>query len=177
MIGITIYGREGEGVSTACKVLVQAFEDQGIKAKGFVKRSTGITGNNVKAFIRASRKEISSKAPISISDYSLATSHDLVDSMNIVSLTKPKGVIIVNSSKSVENISNAHKVISVDIEQVASNTPRSSNMGLLGAFVGATRVLQIKSVSSAISKILKESTQNNQRVAEKVYETVRRELI
>jgi Pyruvate/2-oxoacid:ferredoxin oxidoreductase gamma subunit len=102
----------------------------------------------------------------------------LIGAVKIVEGTKPRGTIIINTKKDLSSISRMHRIISVDVRQIASEIfARGVNVGLLGAFIGSTRILQIKSLSTAISTRFPKYVDENQRVAEKVYEVVRKELM
>jgi pyruvate ferredoxin oxidoreductase gamma subunit len=178
MIEIAIHGRGGQGAVTASQILAMAFEEQGIRAQAFPQFGTERTGSPVQSFVRASRKEIKTKSPVTLADYSLVIDPTLIGTVKIVEGTKPRGTIIINTKKDFSGISRMHHLISIDVKQVASEIfARGVNVGLLGAFVGSTRVLQIKSLSAAISTRFPRYVEENQKVAEKVYEVVRKELM
>lgn len=178
MIEITIFGRGGQGAVTASQVLALAFEEQGIRAQAFPQFGAERTGQPVRSFVRASRKEIKIKAPITTADYSVVLDSALLKSVNVIEETKSRGTIIVNSRNDQSNASRFHRIVSVDVNEVARTIfPKGINMGMLGALVGCTRVLQIKSLTNAIDKRFPEYVKENQKVAEKVYELVRKNLV
>jgi len=176
MIEIAVYGRKGQGVFSASKCLAKAFDFQGINSVVFPSFESWMVGSPVTCFVRASRKVIETKSPIILADYSLVLDSSLIVSEKVVEKTKARGTIIVNTAKELE-ISREHRVICVDINQGAKDFfPKSVNIGLLGAYAGATRILQLKNLVSSISELFPEDFDKNSRIAEKIYELVRREL-
>jgi pyruvate ferredoxin oxidoreductase gamma subunit len=178
MIEIAIHGRGGQGAVTASQILAMAFEEQGIRAQAFPQFGTERTGSPVKSFVRASRREIKIKAPVTLADYSIVIDPTLINIVNIVDATKHRGTIVVNTKNDLSNISKKHRVICIDVNEIAKTIfAKGVNIGLLGAFVASTRVLQIKSLTAAISTRFPRFVKENQQVAERVYEIVRKELV
>lgn len=175
MIEITLYGRVGQGIVSASQALAIAFEEQGITSHALPEFSLPFIGSPLKCFVRASKKQLSIKSPVEAADYSIVFDPSLIESERVIESTKPHGSIIINTSKDLGNVSKEHRVVCVDVDQVAKQSfSKASNVGILAAFVGATRVLQLKSLTAAVEKRFQEK--NDILVVEKLYEIVRKSL-
>lgn len=179
MVRVVIHGRGGQGAVLASQILTIAFFEQGYHSQGFPMFGAERTGGPVKSFVRASKEIIKTKAPIDKSDYALVLDSSLLKSTDIPKTVKAKGTILINTSKDRSDISDKHNVLCVDISKIANDIfPKAINTGLLGAFAGATNFLQIKNLLRAIEVGLPSKfAEPNKKVAEKVYETVRKGVI
>jgi pyruvate ferredoxin oxidoreductase gamma subunit/2-oxoisovalerate ferredoxin oxidoreductase gamma subunit len=156
---IRIHGRGGQGGVTAAELLAKAAFKEGKWVQAFPFFGAERRGAPVKAFARIADKPILIRSQIYNPDYVVVLDPTLLDVVDITEGLKKNGIVIINTTKSPEEINiREHRVATVDATSIALelqllvaglpvlNTP------MLGAFAKATEEVKLESVVQAIKE-------------------------
>lgn len=160
MFEIRIHGRGGQGVVTAAELLSVAAFDEGMHAQAFPSFGSERMGAPVISFCRIDDKEIRLREPIQEPDALIIQDATLLHSVDIFSGLKDNGYILINSTKSFEDLGIAnfvaklpsHHVCDIGATELAlKHVGRPvPNAALLGGFAAITGKLHLESVEKAI---------------------------
>ena len=160
MFQVRLHGRGGQGVVTAAEMLsIAAFlEDR--YAQAFPSFGSERTGAPVVSYCRIDEKEIRLREPILAPDALIIQDPTLFHSVNVFQGLKPDGYILINSRRSLEELSIADFAASfpnghvrrvgaseLALEHVGRPLP---NAALLGSFAAVSGLLHFESVERAI---------------------------
>ncbi|MCU7800328.1 MAG: 2-oxoacid:acceptor oxidoreductase family protein [gamma proteobacterium symbiont of Lucinoma myriamae] len=160
MFQIRIHGRGGQGVVSASELLsVVAFEE-GKYSQSFPSFGSERMGTPVQAFARISDSAITVREPVMEPDMLIIQDPTLFQAVNVFEGAKTDGYLLINSSKSIEELG---------IEEMSSRYPRNHviilpatelaikyikqakpNTVLLGAFAALSHMVKIPALKSAI---------------------------
>ena len=160
MFEIRLHGRGGQGVVTAAELLSVAAFDEGKYAQAFPSFGSERMGAPVVSFCRLDDKAIRLREPIMEPDALIIQDATLLQSLNVFSGLKPDGYILINSTKSFEELGIAdfaagfppHHVCDVGATDLAMKHVGRPlpNAALLGGFAAITKLLAFESVAKAI---------------------------
>jgi len=180
---IVIVGRGGQGAKTASQFIAEAAlgEDKHIQA--FPEYGPERAGAPMKAYTRISDKQITTYAPVVNPDVVIVIDPTLVKSANVTEGLTEDGILLVNSTKSVEEIRKETgfkgKVYTVDATKIAIDTVGRNlpNTPMLGAFVKLTNVIPLDAIKDSIKhkflkKLGEEKTSATIRGVEMAYEAI-----
>ncbi len=163
------HGRGGQGAVTAAEVLaVAAFKD-GKYSQAFPHFGVERRGAPVMAFTRIDDRFIRLREHVYNPDYVIVLDPTLIEAVDITQGLKPDGMIIINTTKTAEEmkkeIGNDYQIRVVDATNIALEILGKPfvNMPMLGAFAKATGIVSIESVKDAI----REKFSHNPKIAEK----------
>jgi len=183
---IIFYGRGGQGAVTAANVLVEAAMYEGLNGQAFPFFGAERRGAPVTAFARMSDKPILKHGMFNTADILVVFDQGLVAS-GVVSRVRLRnnGVLIVNTPERGLDLSRvaseggfrAYAVdatrIAHDLKLVIAGWP-VVNTAMLGALVGAVRLVGIESVKKAIVSYFGEKAGTvNAQAAERAYAEVK----
>ena len=181
---IRIHGRGGQGAKTAAQFIVEAALSKGKHIQSFPEYGPERAGAPMKAFARISDKEIRTYAPVVNPDVVIVIDHTLLDSVDVTEGLDEKGVLLVNTSLSSDEIKKKTKFngkcMTVDatkiaIEAVGRNLP---NTPMIGALIKATNCISMKDIEDSINhkflkKIGEEKTKATIDAVKKAYEELK----
>lgn len=187
MFQVRIHGRGGQGVVTAAEMLSIAAFDEGRHAQAFPSFGSERTGAPVVAFCRIADKEIRLREPIMAPDALIIQDPTLLHQVDVFSGLKPDGYILINTSKSYEELGLTELVQSrhparlctvpateIALRCVGRPVP---NVPLLGGFAAVSGLLRLESVIKAINdKFSGKVAAGNVAAATEAFNTVRKEL-
>lgn len=187
MFQVRIHGRGGQGVVTAAEMLSIAAFDEGRHAQAFPSFGSERTGAPVVAFCRIADKEIRLREPIVAPDALIIQDPTLLHQVDVFSGLKPDGYILINTSKSFEELGLADLVrdrqaarlctvpaTEIALRHVGRPVP---NVPLLGGFAAVSGILKLDSVIKAINdKFSGKVAAGNVAAATEAYNTVRKEM-
>lgn len=171
---IIIFARAGQGAITTAEVLGHAIVKSGLHAYAFPHFGAARMGAPMNAFLRYDTSPIRIRTRIKIADYSIVVDPTLFESQNVINVTKPQGIIILNSEKQI-SAKNGQKIISIPANEISQKiTGRIfANTVLLGAFCGITNEVKIDLLYDAIKERFKgEALDMNLKLAKAGYEYV-----
>ncbi|MBF0427223.1 MAG: 2-oxoacid:acceptor oxidoreductase family protein [Magnetococcales bacterium] len=160
MFQIRIHGRGGQGVVSAAEMLSIAAFLEGRHAQAFPSFGSERMGAPVISYCRIDDKEIRLREPIMRPDAIIIQDPTLLHSVDVFSGCSPTGFILINSSKSYEELGiadfvtkfppqNIGKVDATElaIKHVGRPVPNAS---LLGIFAAVTGQIKLDSVVAAV---------------------------
>jgi pyruvate ferredoxin oxidoreductase gamma subunit len=150
---ITWYGRGGQGVVTAGKVLAETAMEAGRYFQSAPEYGPERAGAPIKAYTRLSDEPISLHSSIEEPDVVVVLDPTVIGAVDVTAGLKPEGVIIVNTPKSPADMRAQLKLASgrvatIDATRIAideigrdiTNTP------LLGAFAAVTGIFGVQEI-------------------------------
>jgi pyruvate ferredoxin oxidoreductase gamma subunit len=161
--------------------------DEGRHAQAFPSFGSERTGAPVVAFCRIADKEIRLREPIMEPDALIIQDPTLLNQVDVFSGLKPDGYILINTSKSFEELGLAELVrdrqaarlctvaaTEISLRHVGRPVP---NVPLLGGFAAISGILKLESVIKAINdRFSGKVAAGNVAAATEAYNTVRKVL-
>jgi pyruvate ferredoxin oxidoreductase gamma subunit len=186
MFSVRIHGRGGQGAVTAAELLSVAAFDEGRHAQAFPTFGSERTGAPVVSFCRIDDRPIRLREPISHPDALIVQDPTLLHQVNLFAGLDPEGYLLVNTSRTLEELGLAELAGTLDVRRVAT-VPATElarehlgrplpNAALLGAFAALTGEIGLEAVVKAIEERFPgEVGAANARAARAAYEHVTRE--
>lgn len=191
MFQVRIHGRGGQGVVTAAEMLSIAAFEEGRHAQAFPSFGSERTGAPVVAFCRIDDKEIRLREPIMAPDALIIQDPTLLHQVDCFAGLKPDGYILINTSKTFEQIGLADFVASHHAERLCT-VPATElalkhvgrpvpNVPLLGGFAAVSGLIRLESVIMAIEERFGAASTSkvaagNIAAAREAYDIVRKEM-
>lgn len=154
--GVIIAGFGGQGVILAGKILAQAGMDHGLQVTWLPSYGPEMRGGTANCTVVLSEDPVGS--PI-IDEPTGLVAMNLPSLDKFESIVAPKGTIVVNASL-IEREARRDDVtcVRVPLNEMAEEVgnPRTINMIALGAFVKATGIVPLETVSATMRRMLKE---------------------
>ncbi len=160
MFEIRLHGRGGQGVVTAAELLSVAAFDEGKYAQAFPNFGSERMGAPVASFCRIDDQAIRLREPILEPDALIIQDPTLLQSIDVFSGLKPEGYILINSTRSFQELGIAefakrfppHHVCNVGATDLAMKHIGRPvpNAALLGGFAAITKLIALDSVAKAI---------------------------
>ena len=183
MFQIRLHGRGGQGVVTAAEMLALAGFMEGHKAQAFPSFGSERTGAAVVAFARLSSVEIRLREPIQEPDVVLIQDRTLLESVPVFSGLQPEGYVLINSSRSPEELGLEDLIKQLPKGHVmsvpATNYALESlgrplpGAGMLAGFAAITGSMKLESVQKAYAvKFAGRIAEANAEIARLAYEAV-----
>ena len=160
MFEIRIHGRGGQGVVTGAELLSVAAFDEGKHAQAFPSFGSERMGAPVVSFCRIDDREIRLREPILEPDALIIQDPTLLHSVDVFSGLKAGGYVLINSTRSFEELGIAALAAGfppghvrdigateIALRHVGRPLP---NAALLGGFAAITGQLAVASVEKAI---------------------------
>ena len=177
---IRLHGRGGQGVVTAAQLLAYAAFADGKYSQAFPTFGSERMGAPVAAFVRIDKEKIRLRSQIYEPDIVIVQDPTLIGTINTWSGLKARGLIIVNTKKTAEELGIDKKFLvravpatSIALEILKRPIP---NTVMLGAFAGITGEISMEAVKKAIENRFEERIAKlNITAAEKAYQIVRDE--
>lgn len=149
---IRIHGRGGQGSVTLAHLIAEAAFEQDEWAQAFPAFGVERRGAPVEAFARIDDQKITDRSQVNEPTYVLVQDPTLVDIVDITDGLVSGGMVVVNSTADPADLSipTDETVVTVDATGIAREYLGRPimNTSLLGAFAGATGVLEIDSIES-----------------------------
>jgi pyruvate ferredoxin oxidoreductase gamma subunit len=158
MIEIRWHGRGGQGAVTSVELLALAAIHEGKFAQGFPSFGPERRGAPVMAFTRVDDKHIRLRCKILNPDVVVVLDPGLLKIQNPPADLKENGIIVLNTSKTAEEIRREygykHTLALVDADKVAREVLGVPivNTTMLGALLKATNVVKIESLEHPLKE-------------------------
>lgn len=178
---IRIHGRGGQGSVTLAHLIAEAAFEQEAWAQAFPAFGVERRGAPVEAFARIDEEKITDRSQVNEPNYVLVQDPTLLDIVDVTEGMVEEGTILVNSTRDSAELvlETGGQVVTVGATEIAREylgVP-IMNTALLGAFAGATSVLEIDSVESVIvSTFGGELGRKNAAAAEAAFQKVQTEV-
>lgn len=179
MLEIRWHGRGGQGAVTSVELFALSAIAEGKYAQGFPSFGTERRGAPVTGFNRVDDKRIKIRSGIYHPDVVVVLDATLVSLVDVAEGLKPEGTLIVNSTKSLEELRKdirfEGKIATVDATGIAwkeLGVP-ITNTTMLGALVKVTGIVKIESLDDPIQGRFGRIAGKNQAAAKRAYNEVK----
>lgn len=179
MLEVRWHGRGGQGAVTSVELLALAAIGEGRFAQGFPSFGPERRGAPVAAFNRVDEKRIRRRCVIASPDVVVVLDESLIGLVNVTDGLKPDGVLVVNTSRTAEEIRKAlnykGRLAMVDASAIAVRelgTP-ITNTTMLGALIKATKVVKLASVAAPLEHRFGRIAPRNQKALQRAYDEVK----
>jgi pyruvate ferredoxin oxidoreductase gamma subunit len=179
MIEIRWHGRGGQGAVTSVELLALAAIEEGKYAQGFPAFGPERRGAPVLAFNRIDDKPIKVRSGIYHPDVVVVLDSSLVKLVNITEGLKPDGILIVNTTKTPQELAESlkfpGKIYTGDATHIAREelgTP-ITNTTMLGALVKATHIIKLESLKVPLEHRFGKIAQKNMRACKRAYDELK----
>ncbi|MBM4462679.1 MAG: pyruvate synthase [Chloroflexi bacterium] len=176
MLELRLHGRGGQGAVTSAELLALAAIAEGKYALAFPTFGPERRGAPVQAFVRTDNKPIRIRAEVRQPDAVVVLDPGLLNIVDVSSGLKEKGIVIVNTKKTPEQIKslfgNRWSVATVDASTIALKTLGVPivNTTMLGAIIKATSVVEISSLEEPLKHRFGERAGRNLEACKKAFE-------
>ena len=182
MIEIRFHGRGGQGAVTSAELTALAAIEQGKYAQAFPSFGPERRGAPVMAFVRVSEEPIRTREKIYEPDIVVVLDPTLLGIVNVAAGLKEDGVVVLNTTKSAEEVRQASgisaKLALVDASRIAMETMGIpiTNTTLLGAMLKATDLLPLSALEGPLEERFGRIAVKNIQASQRAYqETVVKE--
>jgi len=183
MTEIRFHGRGGQGVVVASEILASAFFREGKHVQAFPTFGVERRGAPVAAFLRVSDRPIRLRCQIQRPNHVIILDPTLIASVDVTAGLEPGGWILINSEKAPQHFARlaqeGRQIATVDASVIAlaqglgERTNPIVNTAILGAFAGATHMVDLSSVLVALEEWLPGQATANVRAAREAARRVR----
>ena len=149
MTEIRWHGRGGQGAKTACLLLADVAFSAGMYVQGFPEYGPERMGAPITAYNRISQERCSIHSNIYTPDFVVVVDETLLEAVDVTAGLKEEGAIVINSSKSGEELRkhlNGYKgkVFTIDARTVSEKNLGKyfPNTPMLAAIVKVSKVLE-----------------------------------
>jgi len=179
MLEIRWHGRGGQGAVTSVELLAISAIEQGKYAQGFPSFGPERRGAPVMAFNRVDDKQIKIRSGIYHPDVVVVLDESLVALVDVAEGLKPEGILLVNTTKSMEalkkNIRFEGKIATCDATGIAwkeLGVP-ITNTTMLGALLKVTGIVRFESLDNPIKQRFGRIAPKNMSAAKSAYDQVK----
>lgn len=174
---IRLHGRGGQGVAMAAEILATAFVVEGKYASSFPMFGVERRGAPVTAYVRFDRVPIRERTRIYHPDCVIVMDSALRNAPATYAGLKPGGALILNATRAPQKdlLPELSLVAMVDATRIALEEIGRpiTNSCVLGAFAGATRLIELDSLLAALAEYFQgDLLAKNRRSARRGYEEV-----
>jgi pyruvate ferredoxin oxidoreductase gamma subunit len=177
LVEIRWHGRGGQGAVTSTELLARAAINEGKYAQAFPSFGPERRGAPVMAFDRIDpAKPIRVRADITEPDVVVVLDPTLLAIVNVASGLKDDGVLIINTSKSIEDFEaefgTRWQMASVDATRIARELLGVPivNTTMLGALLRATEVVKMESLVEPLKQRFERLAERNINAMKRAYE-------
>jgi pyruvate ferredoxin oxidoreductase gamma subunit len=153
---VRIHGRGGQGGKTAAQFIAESGMDEGKFVQAFPEYGPERSGAPVTAYARISDGKIRLYQPVQNPDIVLVIDPTLIGPIDVTAGMGEKGVLIVNTPKSADEIRKMTdfdgKIYTVDATKISIDATgvNKPNVPILGAMIKATGIIKLESVEGKI---------------------------
>ena len=176
IIEIRWHGRGGQGAITAAKIVAKAAFESDYPGVVMVPTfGTERRGAPVFTSLKISKNKIYDLSPIVSPDMVIVLDHLLLDEVNVTEGLKPEGLIILNTTQSVDSYHFDNKKIAVsDVTSLSMEAGLPEGVissGIIGAFAKAAGIFDIeKLINTVKDEFSDKKPEENARAVRLVYE-------
>jgi pyruvate ferredoxin oxidoreductase gamma subunit len=179
MLEIRWHGRGGQGAVTSVELFALSAIAEGKYAQGFPSFGTERRGAPVTGFNRVDDKQIKIRSGIYHPDLVVVLDESLVALVDVAEGLKPEGILLVNTTKTLEQLKKdikfSGKIATVDATGIAwkeLGVP-ITNTTMLGALVKLTGTVKLESLDEPIKERFGRIAVKNLAAAKRAYDEVK----
>lgn len=159
LVEIRWHGRGGQGAVTAAKLVAETALEQDKYFQAMPEYGAERMGAPIVAFTRIADEPVTIHSGVTDPDIVMVLDDTLLRAVDVTAGLKPDGTVVVNSTKSPEDVRAAlgvvgGKVATVDATGIAIDTIKRAipNTPMLGALIRATSIMDIQMVLDHVKK-------------------------
>lgn len=156
LVEIRVHGRGGQGNVAAAELLALAAFDDGYQVQAFPAFGAERMGSPVQAFVRLSNRPIRLRSQVYEPDVVIVQDPFLSRTAEVAGGLKPGGYLVLNADAPPASLPEDPSIrvftvpaTAIALEALGRPIP---NAVMLGAFVGATRLIELSSLTDAIAE-------------------------
>lgn len=155
MLEVRLHGRGGQGAVTSAELIAEAAINEGKYAQAFPSFGPERRGAPVRAFIRIDAEPIRLRNEVEEPDVVVVLDPTLTSVVNVAEGLKKDGIVIVNTSKSAEEVKKEYniqaRVATVNATKIATEILGRpiANTTMIGALVKTTNIINIETLKAA----------------------------
>jgi pyruvate ferredoxin oxidoreductase gamma subunit len=177
------HGRGGQGVKTACEFVAAMAIHAGKFSQGFPEYGPERSGAPMKGFTRISTEPVKQHCAVYSPDVVLVLDDTLIGPVDVCEGLGEGGVVIVNTTKSTENLEKSCKgaiwaldATKIALDEIGRPIP---NMPMVGALAKVTGLIKLDAILKDVErefskKFDKKTLEGNLRAVEKAYSEVKK---
>jgi pyruvate ferredoxin oxidoreductase gamma subunit len=176
MLEVRFHGRGGQGAVTSVEIIALAAINEGQYALAFPSFGPERRGAPVLAFVRTDDQPIKIRAEVKEPDVVVVFDPRLIDIINVTSGLKEKGIVVVNSRRTPQEIKsamgNGFRVATINATEIARETIGVPivNTTMLGAVVRASEIVKLESLEEPLEHRFGKAAARNFEACKKAYE-------
>ena len=176
LVEIRWHGRGGQGTVTSTELVAQAAISEGKYAQAFPSFGPERRGAPVTAFVRIDSKSIRIRAEIKEPDIIVVLDSTLLGIMNVASGLKAKGMMVLNTTKQVEQVREEFNLscslAALDATKIAREAlgVPITNTTMIGALVKASGIIQLESLVEPLKHRFGRLAERNIEAMKRAYE-------
>jgi len=177
LVEIRWHGRGGQGAVTSAELVAKAAINEGKYAQAFPSFGPERRGAPVLAFDRiSSERPIRVRAEVAQPDVVVVLDPGLLRIVDVTSGIKEKGVLIINTKKSAEDIESELgakcRLVTIDATKIARELlgVPITNTTMVGALIKATGVVKLESLLEPLEQRFDRLAENNINAMKRAYE-------
>ena len=176
LVEIRWHGRGGQGAVTSAELLARAAINEGKYAQAFPSFGPERRGAPVLSFVRISNEQIRIRAEITEPDVVVVLDPSLLRMINVTSGLKDGGTLVINTSKSAEEIKTEfnikQRLATVDATKIAREIlgVPITNTTMIGALLKATDAVKLESLVEPVKERFHRLADKNINTMKKAYE-------
>lgn len=180
MIEVRFHGRGGQGAVIASNILANAAFKESKEVQAFPYFGVERRGAPVTAFTRIDDKPIRIRSEIYKPDFVIVLDTVLLNAIDVTGGMKEDSILVINSDKDPHKFKDKWaNVATVDATGIAIKHRLGSKMApivntsILGGFVGATKVVELKNLIEATRILSPVKKEENAAAVEEAYKSVK----
>ncbi|MFA7662754.1 MAG: 2-oxoacid:acceptor oxidoreductase family protein [Patescibacteria group bacterium] len=159
MFEARFHGRAGQGAKLAAQLLAESAMLEGMRIQAFPEYGPERSGAPVASYVRLDKDEIRAHYPITSPDAILVLDPTLLDAIDVDAGAKKDTIVIINSSKSTQELKLKYKLVGkiyafdaskIALETIGVNKP---NTILLAFLLQLSKVVKIDSLNQMVREI------------------------
>jgi pyruvate ferredoxin oxidoreductase gamma subunit len=157
MVEIRFHGRGGQGAVTSAELTALAAIEEGKYAQAFPSFGPERRGAPVMSFVRVSDTPIRTREKVYEPNFVVVLDESLLSIVNVETGLREGGIIIMNTTKSIDEVRKATgikaRIATVDASKIAMETMRVAitNTTMIGALVKAAGIVAIEHLNGPIN--------------------------
>jgi pyruvate ferredoxin oxidoreductase gamma subunit len=176
MIEVRFHGRGGQGAVTSAELIAQAAIDEGRYAQAFPLFGPERRGAPVVAFLRVSSSPIRIRSKVYEPDIVVVLDPTLLDIVDVSSGLKPKGTLILNSAKTMDQVRKDYgfkgRLAVVDAGKIAMEEMKVpiTNTTMLGALIRAAGISAMSAMDKPLDKRFGKIAERNKKAMQRAFD-------
>jgi pyruvate ferredoxin oxidoreductase gamma subunit len=176
MIEVRFHGRGGQGAVTSAELIALAAIDEGQYAQAFPSFGPERRGAPVVAFLRVSSSQIRIRSKVYHPDIVVVLDPTLLDIVDVSAGLKPKGLLVINTAKSLEQIRKEYgfkgPLAVVDASKIAMEEMKVpiTNTTMLGSLIRAGKVAKLESMDNPLAHRFGKIAERNKKAMQRAFD-------